>query len=425
LASRGSWGVEMTAAVESSLLLTRDSALRQRARKVIPGGMWGHMNVARLPPGYPQYFNRARDCRLWDVDGNEYVDMMCSYGPIILGHADPDVESAAAEQRSRGDTMTGPAECQVELAELLVDTLPHADWVLFAKNGTDATTTCVTLAREATRRRKVLVAKGSYHGSAPWCSPSLAGVVPEDRAHILIFDYNDIESLERAAEAAGSDLAAILVTPFRHDVRREQEMASAAFAAAARRICDEKEAALIIDDVRAGFRIAIGGSWEPLGVRPDLSAWSKAMANGYPIAAVAGNDRYREAAQQIYVTGSFWCGASPMAAAIATINKLRATNAIGAMEASGRRLRDGLTEQARRYGVRLTQTGPAQMPLIMFENDKELTLGNRFVLEALRRGVYMHPWHNMFLSAAHGFAEIDRVLEATDGALKAVARSVA
>jgi glutamate-1-semialdehyde 2,1-aminomutase len=415
----------MTAAVESSLLLTRDSALRRRARKVIPGGMWGHMNVARLPPGYPQYFKRARDCRLWDVDGNEYVDMMCSYGPIILGHADPDVEAAAAEQRSRGDAMTGPAECQVELAELLVDTLPHADWVLFAKNGTDATTTCVTLARAAMRRRKVLVAKGSYHGSAPWCSPSLAGVMPEDRAHILIFEYNDIESLERAAEAAGSDLAAILVTPFRHDVRREQEMASAAFAAAARRICDEKEAALIIDDVRAGFRIAIGGSWEPLGVRPDLSAWSKAMANGYPIAAVAGNDRYREAAQQIYVTGSFWCGASSMAAAIATINKLRATNAIGAMEAAGRRLRDGLTEQARRYGVRLTQTGPAQMPLIMFENDKELTLGNRFVLEALRRGVYMHPWHNMFLSAAHGFAEIDRVLEATDGALKAVARSVA
>jgi glutamate-1-semialdehyde 2,1-aminomutase len=415
----------MTAAVESSLLLTRDSALRQRARKVIPGGMWGHMNVARLPPGYPQYFNRARGCRLWDVDGNEYIDVMCSYGPIILGHADPDVDAAAAEQRSRGDTMTGPAECQVELAELFVDTLPHADWVLFAKNGTDATTTCVTLARAATRRRKVLVAKGSYHGSAPWCSPSLAGVMPEDRAHILIFDYNDIESLERAAEAAGSDLAAILVTPFRHDVRREQEMASAAFAAAARRICDEKEAALIIDDVRAGFRIAIGGSWEPLGVRPDLSAWSKAMANGYPIAAVAGNDRYREAAQQIYVTGSFWCGASSMAAAIATINKLRATNAIDAMEASGRRLRDGLTEQARRHGVRLTQTGPVQMPLIMFENDQELALGNRFVLEALRRGVYMHPWHNMFLSAAHGFAEIDRVLEATDGALKAVAPSVA
>ncbi|WP_158814612.1 aminotransferase class III-fold pyridoxal phosphate-dependent enzyme [Methylocapsa sp. S129] len=410
--------------VDSALNLTRDADLRRRATKVIPGGMWGHMNVARLPPGYPQYFSQARDCRVWDVDGNEYVDMMCSFGPIILGHADPDAENAAAQQRSRGDTMTGPAECQVELAELLVDTLPHADWALFAKNGTDATTSCVTIARATTQRRKILVAKGSYHGAVPWCSPSLAGVTAEDRAHILTFEYNDVESLDRAAREAGSDLAAVLVTAFRHDARRDQEMPSAAFALAARRVCDNAEAALILDDVRAGFRIDMRGSWEPLGVRPDLSAWSKAIANGYPLAAITGNDRFREAAQQVYLTGSFWCEASPMAAAIATINKLKATNAIAVMEASGRRLREGLAEQARRHGLSLKQTGPVQMPQILFEDDRDFALGNQFVLETLRRGAYMHPWHNMFLSTAHGFKEIDRVLEATDGALKVVARSM-
>ena len=198
-------------------------------------------------------------------------------------------------------------------------------------------------------------------------------------------------------------------------------MPTAAFAQAVRRLCDARGAALILDDVRAGFRIDLRGSWEPLGVRPDLSAWSKAIANGYPLAAVLGVDRFREAAQKVYVTGSFWCQATPMAAALATLAKLKATNAIAGMEASGRRLREGLSEQARRYNLSLKQTGPVQMPMILFEDDEDFALGNRFTQEALARGVYMHPWHNMFLSAAHGLPEIDRVLEATDGALKAVA----
>lgn len=408
----------------ASRLLSQDEALRARALKVIPGGMWGHMNVARLPPGYPQFFRSASGCRLRDLAGTEYIDLMCGYGPIVLGYGDPDVEAAAAAQCARGDLMTGPAECQVELAELVVETIPHADWVLFAKNGTDATTACVTIARAGTQRRKVLVAKGSYHGAAPWCTPSLAGVTAEDRAHILHFDYNDVASLERAADEAGRDLAAVLVTAFKHDVRLHQEAPTPAFAQAVRRICDAAGAALILDDVRAGFRLHIGGSWEPYGVRPDLCAWSKAIANGHPLAAITGADRFRDAAQQVYVTGSFWCSAVPMAAAVATIKKLRATGAIATMEAMGRRLRDGLEAQAQAHDVRLRQTGPVQMPMIMFEDDPDFVLGHRFVQEALRRGVYMHPWHNMFLSAAHRPDDIDRVLDATNGALRQVAASV-
>ncbi|WP_315831679.1 aminotransferase class III-fold pyridoxal phosphate-dependent enzyme [Bradyrhizobium prioriisuperbiae] len=406
-----------------NLLSQEEGALRARALRVIPGGMWGHMNVARLPAGYPQFFRNARGCRLWDVAGAEYVDMMCGYGPIVLGYGDPDVEAAAAAQRDRADLMTGPSEALVELAELVVETIPHADWALFAKNGTDAMTACVTIARAGTQRRKVLVAKGSYHGAAPWCTPSLAGVTAEDRAHIVHYEYNDIASLERAADEAGNDLAAVLVTAFRHDVKRPQEAPTLAFAQAMRRICDATGAALVLDDVRAGFRINIGGSWEPYGVRPDLCGWSKAIANGHPLAAVTGNDRFREAAQQVYVTGSFWCAAVPMAAAVATIRKLRATDAIATMEAMGRRLREGLEQQARTYDLPLRQTGPVQMPLIMFDGDPDFALGHRFVLEALQRGVYLHPWHNMFLSSAHQAADIDRVLEATDGAMKDISRS--
>lgn len=408
--------------IELSLPLDKNAELRRRAERVIPGGMWGHMNVARLPAGYPQYFARARGCEIWDVDGNGYIDMMCSYGPIVLGHGDPDVEQAASRQRERGDAMTGPAACLVELAELLVDLVPSADWALFAKNGTDATTSCVTIARATTRRRKILVAKGSYHGAVPWCSPSLIGVTDEDRAHILTFEYNDAESLRQAAAKAEGDLAGIIVTPFRHDVRRDQEMATPAFAAAARAICDDAGAALIIDDVRAGFRIHLGGSWEPLGVRPDLSAWSKAIANGHALAAVTGNDKFRDAAEHVYLTGSFWCGAAAMAASVATLRKLKTIDGIARMEASGRRLRDGIDEQARQYGLPLKQSGPVQMPLMLFEGDVDFTLGNRFVLEALKRGAYLHPWHNMFLSTAHEASHIDRVLEATEGALREMAR---
>ena len=239
-----------------------DLALRRRAAAVIPGGLWGHMNAARMPENYPQYFARAHGCRLWDVDGNEYLDFMCSYGPMILGYGDGDVERAAAAQRAEVDIANGPGPVLVELAELVVDTIPHADWVTFAKNGTDATTTCVTLARAGTGRRKVLAARGSYHGAVPWCTPSLAGVTAEDRAHLLLFDYNDVGSLEAAVAEAGDDLAGILVSAFRHDVRRDQEMPTASFARAARKLCDQHDAALIIDDVRAGFRLHLGGSWE-------------------------------------------------------------------------------------------------------------------------------------------------------------------
>ncbi len=399
----------------------RDRALRERARRVVPGGLWGHMNADRLPAAYPQYFERAEGCRLWDVDGNEYIDFMCSYGPMILGYNDSEVECAAAAQRAKGDVMNGPSGLLVALAERVVETVPHADWAMFSKNGTDATTVSVTVARAATGRRKVLVARGSYHGAVPWCTPSLAGVTAEDRAHIVHFDYNDVGSLDAAAAAAGDDLAAVLVTAFRHDVRRDQEMPTPEFAQAARRICDGAGAALIVDDVRAGFRLHLGGSWEPLGIRPDLSAWSKAIANGHSLAAVTGNDRFRDGAQQIFTTGSFWCGGAAMAAALATLDRLHAADTIDHLTRIGQRFRDGLAAQARRHGIGLRQSGPVQMPLVLFDDDPEFERGALFVSEALGRGVYLHPWHNMFLSLAHTEADIDRALAATDEALGIVA----
>lgn len=398
-----------------------DAALKARAAKVIPGGMWGHQNSARLPVGYPQYFTRGEGCRTWDANGRSYIDYMCAWGPMILGYSDPDVEAAAARQRAQGDGLNGPTARLVELAELVVDTVAHADWAMFSKNGTDATTACVTTARAGTGRRKVLVARGAYHGAIPWCTPSVAGVTEEDRAHLVHYDYNDVASLEEAVASVKGDVAAILGTAFKHDLGKEHILPTREFAQAARRLADEADAALVVDDVRAGLRLDLGGSWELVGVKPDLSAWSKAIANGRALGMMTGNDRFREAATKIYTTGSFWTAGVAMAASIATITKLREDDGVGHMKAAGQRLRDGLQAQAEKYGLPLKQSGPVQMPVFLFAGDDDRSLGNRFCLEALSRGVYFHPSHTMFLSVAHTNAVIDETLEVTDEVFRAIA----
>ena len=400
---------------------TADAMLRARASRVVPGGMWGHLNAARLPEGYPQFFASADGCRVRDVDGREYIDFMCSWGPVLLGHRHPEVEAAARAQADLGDCLNGPGEVMVDLAEDFVAMLPHADWAMFQKNGADATTSCVTIARAGTAKRKVLVARGSYHGALPWCSPSLAGVTAEDRAHLLHFEYNDVASLRAAAAEAGNDLAAILVTAFRHDMGRDLELPSPEFAAAVRQACDAAGAALIIDEVRAGLRLDVRGSWEQLAVRPDLSAWSKAIANGHALAAVTGNDRFRDAATKVFVTGSFWCGAVAMAAARATLKIARETDVPGHINAMGLRLREGLAKLAGRHGIAIRQSGPPQMPLMLFDADPEVKKGRAFCSAALRHGAFFHPQHNMFLSAAHQPVDIDAALEAASHGFAAVA----
>jgi glutamate-1-semialdehyde 2,1-aminomutase len=409
------------ASSSAAALRPRDAALRERARRVIPGGMFGHMNAASLPASYPQFFESARGCRLRDVDGRGVVDFMCAYGPMIVGYRHPEVEAAAAAQAARGDLMTGPTERMVELAERLTGLLPHADWVLFQKNGTDATTLCVTLARAQTGRRKVLVARGAYHGAAPWCTPYPAGVTAEDRANLLHFDFNDLDSLRAAADAVRGDLAAVVVSAFRHDLGKDQQAPDPAFARGVRELCDATGAALILDDVRAGFRLDLRGSWEPLGVRCDLSAWSKAIANGHPLAFVSGSERFRDAATRVYATGSFWCGGVAMAAALATLDVLEREDGPARMARAGQRLRDGLAAQARRHGVAIRQSGPPQMPLVLFEGDTAFERGMLFCDVALQHGAYLHPRHNMFLSLAHRDEDIDEALAATDLAMAAVA----
>jgi glutamate-1-semialdehyde 2,1-aminomutase len=397
-----------------------DRLLRERARSVIPGGMYGHQAAGSLPAEYPQFMRSGRGARVWDVDGNEYVDLMCSYGPVVLGHQHAAVQAAAAAQAALGDCQNGPGEVMVDLAELLIQTVQHADWAMLAKNGTDATTMCCTIARAQTGRRKILVATGAYHGAAPWCTPRPAGTTPEDRANLGFYTFNDLPSAQAAVAQAGNDLAAIVVSPFRHDAGYDQELVDPAFARGLRALCDTAGAALILDDVRCGFRLHLGSSWEPVGVAPDLSAWSKSIANGHPLAAVLGADAFRDGARSVFVTGSFWFSAVPMAAAIATIRALAAEGAIAAMDRTGTALRDGILAQAGSWELTVNYTGPAAMPYLTFAGDSDYALARTFAAQALRGGAYLHPRHNWFVSAAMTEDDLTLALAATDQAFAAV-----
>lgn len=400
----------------------RNRELLERAERVIPGGMYGHESTGLLPPDYPQFYRRAKGAELWDADDNRYVDYMCAFGPNLLGYGFGPVEAAAAAQQQLGDTMTGPSEIMVRLAEDFVDMISHADWAMFCKNGTDATSMAMVLARAHTGRRTLLCARGAYHGAAPWCTPLTRGVLPEDRAHIAYYDYNDPQSLADAFAAHAGDVAGVFATPFRHEVFADQFDPDPEYARTTRRLCDETGALLIVDDVRAGFRIARDCSWTRIGVQPDLSTWGKCFANGYPISALLGSEVAREAARSIFVTGSFWFSATPMAAAIETLRQVRASDYLERITASGERLRRGLAAQAEAYGFALRQTGPVSMPQILFEEDPDFRLGYGWVGACVRRGVLFSPYHNMFLSAAHGAAEIEQTLAATDDAFNALRR---
>ncbi len=403
---------------------SQDRKLRDRAMAVIPGGMYGHQSVGLLPDDYPQFFSRGDGAHIWDADGKRYLDFMCAYGPNLFGYANPQIDAAFVRQLGVGDTLTGPTGLMVELAEALTAMVTHADWALFCKNGTDATTMALSTARAHTRKRIVIRAKGAYHGAIPWCTPRPAGVIDTDRAHQIFCDYNDVASLEAAVAEAGDDLACIFAAPFKHDAFIDQAEPNPVYARRARELCDQTGALLIVDDVRAGFRLARDCSWSRLGVQPDLSTWGKCVANGHPISVMLGSDKARKAAAAIYVTGSFWFQAATMAAALETLRLVRDTDYLERISALGERLRSGLAERANAAGFGLRQTGPGTMPLFLFDDDPDLRKGFCFSSEMLARGVYVHPWHNMFLCAAMTEADIESALDAAEDALGALKRQV-
>ena len=402
--------------------LAQSRAWFARAAEVIPGGQYGHTApAAGLPGVFPYFSEEAYGCRFRDVDGHEYLDFMCGYGPIVLGHAHPEVEEAAERERARGRVHNQPSRIMVELAELLTERIDCADWAVFAKNGSDVTTWALQVAREATGRKKVFLLEGAYHGVDAWCTPGYGGLIEEDRRHVHRYRWNDLESLEALFREHGDEVAAVFTTPYHHPGFAPSVWPAEGFLPGMQALCERYGAVLVLDDIRVGFRLDARGSHRVVGFEPDLACYCKAIANGYPLAAAVGRDSLRSAAGRVFLTGSYWNNPESMAAALATLRILERDRVPDRIRAMGERLGAGLEAAARRHGRTLRMTGPPSAPYPWLEGDDDLRELQRFCAAAVRRGAFFHPHHNWFLSAAHDEASIDAAVAVAEEAFAACA----
>ena len=408
----------------------------KRALRVIPSGIYGHQGPAEgcfVPvTAFPFFSDRARGTYFWDVDGNRFIDYMCAYGPNVLGYNDPDVDEAAAKQREKGDCVTAPGSMMIDFAELLVDTVASADWAFFAKNGGDATTLAVLTARAHTRRKKIVFFKGYYHGVAPWTQKiDYPGILEEDVANNIYAPWNDYERLARVFEENKGEIAAVISQPYLHGNFADNELPAEGFWQKVRRLCTDTETVLIIDDVRAGFRLDLAGSDHFFGFQADLICFCKALANGYNVSALCGRDFLKNTVSGLTYTGSYWLSAVPFAAGIACIEKLKRLDLPRLLHEKGLKLREGLIATARKHGYDLRVTG---MPALFYlrladpggdrgDGKKEtpaLMLHQRWIAEMVKRGIYVTNHHNHFLNYALGDDDINTTLAVADEAFAAL-----
>ena len=376
-----------------------------RAVKVIPSGIYGHQGPAEgcfIPvDAFPMFSQRAKGSYFWDVDGNRFIDYMCAYGPNVLGYRDEEVDEAARKQMELGDCVTAPSTRMIDFAELLVDTVASADWAFFAKNGNDVTTLAVLTARAYSHKKKIVFFKGYYHGVAPWTQKvDYAGILEEDVCNNLYVDWNDFDQLERVFQENKGQIAGLIAQPYMHGNFQDNQLPADGFWAKVRKLCTDNDVVLIVDDVRAGFRLDLAGSDHYFGFEADLICFCKALANGYNVSALCGKDFLKNTVSSLTYTGSYWLSAVPFAAGIACVEKMRRLNLPELLREKGEKLRDGLVAAARRYSFDLRVTGAPALFYLRLADDPSLALHQEWVAECVRRGVYFTNHHNHFLNAS-------------------------
>lgn len=404
-------------------LYPKSQELFQKAARVIPCGIYGHMSPAPLipPTAYPFYTKAAKGSKFWDIDGNEFIDYMCAYGPMILGYNHEKIDEAAAKQYRLGNCVTAPAPVMVELAEKLVDLVPAADWAFFAKNGGDVTSYAVMVARAETGRKKMVMMRGGYHGVAPWMqAPGHHGVMDEDHKNCIRIDWNDFAAFQKVVDENPGRIAGFMATPYHHPTFADSELPVDGYWKKVEDLCRKAGIVLIVDDVRCGFRLDLKGSNEYFGFTPDIICFCKAIGNGYPISALVGGDALKTTVSKVFYTGSYWFSAAPMAAALAVLNELETIDATAIMTDMGKKLMNGLVDVAKKHGYDMVATGHPAMPNFRIANDESLMLHQDWCAECTKRGAYFTPHHNWFVSAAHTDADIQKTLEIADEAFRVV-----
>jgi len=428
----------------SSTLMTnnaRSAEIMARARGRFPGGVNSPVRAFRGVGGEPFVAARGKGARVWDADGNEYIDYVLSWGPLVLGHAPDVVLEALARVMQDGTSFGMPTEREVDLADKIAERMPHLEMVRFTSSGTEAAMSIARLARAITKREHILKFEGCYHGHADaFLVKAGSGVatlglpdspgVPDALAKLTITcAYNDLEAVERIAREI--PLAAIMLEPIVGNGGYIEPTAD--FIPGLRRIADETGALLVFDEVMTGFRIAYGGAAERFGVTPDLTALGKVIGGGLPVAAYGGKRAFMEhiaPTGPVYQAGTLSGNPLAMAGGLATLGALTREVHDG-ITAQTANLVQGMRDLAARHGVPFTASHSGSMwgfffqegPVRTFEEAKksDVELFKRFFHAARRRGVSLAPsaFEAAFMSAAHGPAEIAETLTRLDDALGA------
>ena len=406
---------------------TYEESRRQFARacQVIPSGIYGHLGPAEgcfIPvEAFPMFSERAQGTYFWDLDGNRFIDYMCAYGPNVLGYCDPDVDEAARKQMEKGNCVTAPSTKMIDFAELLVDTVHSADWAFFAKNGNDVTTMSVLTSRAYTHKKKIVFFKGYYHGISPWTQKiDYAGIIEEDVCNNIYVDWNDFDQLQQVFEENKGQIAGLIAQPYMHGNFRDNEMPADGFWQKVRKLCTDNDVVLIIDDVRAGFRMDLAGSDHYFGFEADLICFCKALANGYNVSALCGKDFLKNTVSGLTYTGSYWLSAVPFAAGIACIEKMKRLDCPRILNEKGKTLGDGLKAAAAKYGFDLHVSGMPSLFYLRIADDPSLALHQEWIAECVLRGVYLTNHHNHFINAALSDQDIAETLAVAEEAFEVV-----
>ncbi len=429
--------------------LERSRAITDAAAELLPGGVSSSLRVVERP----RVFVRARGSRVWDADGREYIDYHAAFGPIILGHADPVVHESVQEvSRDIDPVGLGATELEVALARRIRGLVPSVERVLFSNSGSEATFHAIRVARAATGRRLLVKFQGCYHGwhdyvaanviSTPdrlgTVDPSSAGVLPQALEWLRVLPFNDVEAFEALMEREGPDVAAVILEPVIHTIGCV--LPSPEFLDALRRTTTATGSVLIFDEVVTGFRHHLGGYQAIAGIRPDLSTFAKAMANGYPIAAIGGRadlmDHFNTRPDGTVLFGGTYNG-NPLsvAAALATIDILEAGDrAIHRhLYRLGERMRSGLQSIVDRLGLPARAVSQGSVFVLYFTDREVRSFEDALASDPAwyvafhrgmtERGFLMLPMNlkRNHLTAAHTDEDIDRTLEAADDVLSELA----
>jgi len=397
---------------------SRNDQLFEQSQKVIPGGVNSPVRAFRSVGGTPRFFTKGQGSRVWDADGKSYLDYVGSWGPLILGHADPDVVRAVQETAALGLSFGAPTEMELRMAEQLVAMLPSLEKLRLVSSGTEATMSAIRLARGFTGRSTLIKFEGCYHGHADsllvkagsglltFGQPSSAGVPADCSGHTLVLDYNDIDQINQVFAEKGDEIACVIVEAVAGNMNLI--MPKAGFLEALRENCTKHGAVLIFDEVMTGFRVGKGCVQGLYGITPDLTTLGKVIGGGLPVGAFGGRAEIMDQLAPlgpVYQAGTLSGNPVAVAAGLKTLEKISAPGFFGAGDNAGVDSVGGM------FGIYFRATPPTSYAEVM-TSDKEAF--NRFFHLMLLEGIYLAPsaFEAGFVSAAHTDADIDATVAA-------------